>query len=60
MALLSGPLLGCGLTRISRRIQRWRRGPPRRPQKGGSEARVAVRVPLPPLTSGARAEDRGA
>eukprot|EP00959_Pyramimonas_sp_CCMP1952_P107190 2241157-Pyramimonas_sp.AAC.1 len=31
--LLSRPLPGCVLNRISRRIRRWRRGPPRGPKK---------------------------
>eukprot|EP00959_Pyramimonas_sp_CCMP1952_P437060 9151044-Pyramimonas_sp.AAC.1 len=35
MPLLPRPLPVCVLTRISRRIQRWRRGPPSRgPQRG--------------------------
>eukprot|EP00959_Pyramimonas_sp_CCMP1952_P333743 6989184-Pyramimonas_sp.AAC.1 len=34
MPLHPGPLPGRVLTRISRRLQRWRRGHPRRPEKG--------------------------
>eukprot|EP00959_Pyramimonas_sp_CCMP1952_P225434 4714547-Pyramimonas_sp.AAC.1 len=33
ITLLSGPFPGVVLTRISRRGQRWRRGPPMRPEK---------------------------